>query len=144
MSQKRPAVGGKSCWQAFVGTHGQNEKTYNVRADYRFNHNINTQLLSLPLFFLGIPCPFCGMTRAFLCVLKGDLIEAFYFHPLWPLVIVAGIIFILVKIKVLKLSGKAVNILAFIAAFLFLLCFILRHVYHSPIVQIDLSKGILF
>ena len=95
-------------------------------------------------FFLGIPCPFCGMTRAFLCVLKGDLIEAFYFHPLWPLVIVAGIIFILVKIKVLKLSGKAVNILAFIAAFLFLLCFILRHVYHSPIVQIDLSKGILF
>lgn len=84
------------------------------------------------------------MTRAFLCVLKGDLIEAFYFHPLWPLVIVAGIIFILVKIKVLKLSGKAVNILAFIAAFLFLLCFILRHVYHSPIVQIDLSKGILF
>lgn len=95
-------------------------------------------------FLLGIPCPFCGMTRAFLCVLKGDLIEAFYFHPLWPLVIVAGIIFILVKIKVLKLSGKAVNILAFIAAFLFLLCFILRHVYHSPIVQIDLSKGILF
>ena len=95
-------------------------------------------------FFLGIPCPFCGMTRAFLCVLKGDLIEAFYFHPLWPLVIVAGIIVILVKIKVLKLSGKAVNILAFIAAFLFLLCFILRHVYHSPIVQIDLSKGILF
>ena len=95
-------------------------------------------------FLLGIPCPFCGMTRAFLCVLKGDFIEAFYFHPLWPLVIVAGIIFILVKIKVLKLSGKAVNILAFIAAFLFLLCFILRHVYHSPIVQIDLSKGILF
>lgn len=95
-------------------------------------------------FLLGIPCPFCGMTRAFLCVLKGDLIEAFYFHPLWPLVIAAGIIFILVKIKVLKLSGKAVNILAFIAAFLFLLCFILRHVYHSPIVQIDLSKGILF
>ncbi len=95
-------------------------------------------------FFLGIPCPFCGMTRAFLCVLNGEFMESFYFHPLWPLVIVAGIIFILVKIKILKLSGKAVNILAFIAAFLFLLCFILRHVYHSPIVQIDLSKGILF
>ena len=24
-------------------------------------------------FFLGIPCPFCGMTRAFLCVLEGSL-----------------------------------------------------------------------
>lgn len=95
-------------------------------------------------FFLGIPCPFCGMTRAFLCILKGEFIESFYFHPLWSLVIAAWIVFILVKIKVLKLSGKAVNILASVAAFLFLLCFILRHVYHSPIVQIDLLKGILF
>ena len=25
-------------------------------------------------FFFGIPCPFCGMTRAFLCVLEGDLL----------------------------------------------------------------------
>ena len=51
MSQKRPAAGGEFCRQAFVGTRGQNEKTYNVRADYRFHHNINTQLLSLPLLF---------------------------------------------------------------------------------------------
>ena len=28
-------------------------------------------------FFLGIPCPFCGMTRAFLCVLEGDLAKSF-------------------------------------------------------------------
>ena len=29
------------------------------------------------LFFFGIPCPFCGMTRAFLCLLSGDLTTAF-------------------------------------------------------------------
>ena len=38
-------------------------------------------------FFLGIPCPFCGMTRAFLCVLEGDLAKSFFFHPLWPIVL---------------------------------------------------------
>lgn len=44
-------------------------------------------------FFLGIPCPFCGMTRAFLCVLEGDLAKSFYFHPLWPIVLGIIIIF---------------------------------------------------
>jgi len=36
--------------------------------------------------FLGIPCPGCGMTRAFLAFFKGDIAQAFFFHPLFPLV----------------------------------------------------------
>ena len=31
----------------------------------------------------GYPCPGCGMTRAVLAVLRGDLRAAFSFHPLW-------------------------------------------------------------
>jgi hypothetical protein len=38
-------------------------------------------------FFLGIPCPGCGMTRAALALLHGDLRAAFGFHPLAPLVV---------------------------------------------------------
>jgi len=30
----------------------------------------------------GIPCPGCGMTRAFLCLLKGDLSGSLQMHPL--------------------------------------------------------------
>lgn len=36
-------------------------------------------------YFLGIPCPGCGMTRALASVLRFDLASAFYWHPLWPI-----------------------------------------------------------
>lgn len=32
---------------------------------------------------LGIPCPGCGMTRAWLSLLRGDIIGAFRWHPLF-------------------------------------------------------------
>ena len=35
----------------------------------------------------GIPCPGCGMTRAFLCLLRLDPRGAFLYHPMFPLVI---------------------------------------------------------
>jgi hypothetical protein len=32
--------------------------------------------------FFGIPCPGCGLTRATLALLQGDLASALHFHPL--------------------------------------------------------------
>ena len=32
---------------------------------------------------IGIPCPGCGMTRAWLCVLRMDLMAAFRYHPIF-------------------------------------------------------------
>lgn len=53
----------------------------------------------------GIGCPFkfltgisdagCGMSRAWMAVLRGDFTCAFYFHPLWPLPPLALAIWIL-------------------------------------------------
>jgi len=34
----------------------------------------------------GLPCPGCGMTRAFLHLADGDIAGAFHFHPLFWLV----------------------------------------------------------
>ncbi len=34
---------------------------------------------------LGLGCPLCGISRAWLCALRLDLAGAFRFHPLWPL-----------------------------------------------------------
>lgn len=40
----------------------------------------------------GLPCPGCGMTRAMLSVFHGDLLNAFIWHPLWPLVFILPIV----------------------------------------------------
>ena len=32
--------------------------------------------------FLGIPCPGCGMTRAFFSLIRFNFIDAFKFHPM--------------------------------------------------------------
>lgn len=42
----------------------------------------------------GLPCPFCGLTRAFLCMGHGDVFAAFRHHALGPPVYGAGIIWI--------------------------------------------------
>lgn len=42
--------------------------------------------ISCPFKFLtGISDAGCGMSRAWMAVLRGDFPRAFYFHPLWPL-----------------------------------------------------------
>jgi len=45
----------------------------------------------------GFPCPGCGMTRAWIALFKGELTQAFYYHPLFwtaPLLIAAIVIYI--------------------------------------------------
>ena len=42
------------------------------------------------LSITGLPCPFCGMTRATLALGAGDVARAFALHPLAPFVLVAS------------------------------------------------------
>ena len=43
--------------------------------------------LCLMALVLRIPCPGCGLTRAALALLYGDVARAFALHPLSPLVV---------------------------------------------------------
>ena len=43
----------------------------------------------------GLPCPSCGVTRALLEMVQGHWAEAFYWHPLWPLLILGIFIYLL-------------------------------------------------
>jgi hypothetical protein len=37
---------------------------------------------------IGVPCPTCGMTRAWISVLHLDFAQAFKWHPIFPIAIV--------------------------------------------------------
>jgi len=43
-------------------------------------------------FWTGIPCPLCGMSRAFAGISHGEFLEAVRYHPLSPLFYAAGIL----------------------------------------------------
>lgn len=50
--------------------------------------------LSIPIcafhYLTGIPCPGCGMTRACVSLLKGDVLKAFSFNPLAVVLVFTG------------------------------------------------------
>ncbi|MBQ6129358.1 MAG: DUF2752 domain-containing protein [Lachnospiraceae bacterium] len=98
-----------------------------------------------PLEFLfGIPCPLCGATRAILCVFTGRFADAFYYHPLWPVFIVAAVLFILYFFGLIK-PGRKLRQAGLIALILLLLvCFVVRHIMHSPVVAIHLDESFLY
>lgn len=51
----------------------------------------------------GIPCPGCGMTRAYLSLFRGDVSSALYNHPLFILPFIA---FLVVVLKSNRLISK--------------------------------------
>lgn len=46
----------------------------------------------------GIPCPGCGITRAFQFLLQGKIAEAVYIHPFWVAIVVLFFDFFLTDI----------------------------------------------
>ncbi len=38
----------------------------------------------------GLPCPGCGLTRAYVALFHGHFRDAFFYHPLFPVVLLIG------------------------------------------------------
>lgn len=57
-------------------------------------------------FFFGVSCPGCGMTRAFTALIHFDIVGAFRYHPLFPIVILTGVYLILEHFKIIRLPDK--------------------------------------
>ncbi|MGH4120418.1 DUF2752 domain-containing protein [Clostridium sp.] len=49
----------------------------------------------------GIPCPTCGMTRAYKLLFQGDIEGAFYMHPLFFIPIIIVVLFLTRKMNIL-------------------------------------------
>lgn len=59
----------------------------------------------VPCYFkatLGIPCPGCGLTRAFLSLLEGDPASAFFYHPLFFMAPLVAIVVIFKDVASIK------------------------------------------
>lgn len=80
-----------------------------------------------PFYFVfHIPCPGCGMTRAFLRALCLDFKGAFLYHPLWPAA--GAALFYLFHRSVLpkKLSGRMEKLLFGVICALFIAVYLIR------------------
>lgn len=94
-------------------------------------------------FFLGIPCPMCGMSRAFFALFRGDTAGAFYYHPLWPLVPAVLIFYGLYLAGIIRLSERVVNAIIYVLSGIIIICFIIRHITGSPIVAIHPGSSVI-
>lgn len=45
----------------------------------------------------GLPCPGCGITRAFLLVLQGEFFEATIMHPFWISTVLLVVIYVILR-----------------------------------------------
>lgn len=78
----------------------------------------------------GISCPGCGLTRASLAALSGDLPWAFALHPLFPVPYAAaliGIIYFFARKKTVRIICASLLILLL---FLFLSVYVIRLVLY--------------
>lgn len=79
--------------------------------------------ITCPIRFLsGISCAGCGMSRAWLAALRLDFGQAFSMHPLFLMVPLAAIVWLLRK----RLPKKLVDRLGVAALTLFLAVYVLR------------------
>lgn len=73
-------------------------------------------------FITGVSCAGCGMTRACISAAHLDFGTAFYYHPLFPLLIPMGILFLLRD----RLSKNQKNTALFFFGAVFMIVYFIR------------------
>lgn len=88
----------------------------------------------------GIPCPGCGLSRAFLALLHLDLAGAFSFHPMfWAVPILAG-----AAVWYDRKGSPGALILLMVLGAGFLIAYLWRLALGDPAVCADPSSGLIF
>ncbi|MCR4843026.1 MAG: DUF2752 domain-containing protein [Eubacterium sp.] len=90
-------------------------------------------------YVTGVSCLGCGMTRAWLAVLRLDFSAAFYYHPLFWLVPI-GVVWFVYRRRIPK---KVYNAGVFTFCALFVIVYVVR-LFHSDgqVVSIHLEENI--
>ena len=95
-------------------------------------------------FLLGLSCPGCGMTRAFLSLARFDIQSAFYYHPLFPVVILFVGYLILEHFHLFTLTDKHKRIGIWIICILFIAVYFIRLFGESEIVTFSFGESLLY
>lgn len=95
-------------------------------------------------YFLGIPCLGCGMTRALLACLKLDFVTAFYYHPLFGVVIITFILWCLNFFGIKLLPKKNLEILGYTLCALFVIVYFLRLFSGSDVIYLDFKESLIY
>ena len=82
-------------------------------------------------FFTKIPCPSCGMTRAFLSLMKLNFYESFYYHPLLIPSLIVAFSAIHMNVSALKFNKKIRNVCLWIFIIIFFVVYIFRLMTNS-------------
>lgn len=89
----------------------------------------------------GIPCPGCGLTRAGISLLQGNLTQSLHYHPLFIFVVLFAIAFVLRE----WLPKKAVYAFGYILGVVFIFVYLYRMlILKSDVVQIHLEEGWIY
>lgn len=110
----------------------------------RFIKNILVLFILIAIFYIldigcifkklsGLSCPGCGMTRAWLSFLKGDIGKAFYYHPLFWMIIVIPAITLIRK----RISDSLFNGILICCIVLLMVCYLIRLFSGSDIVSFN-------
>ena len=91
-------------------------------------------------YLFGISCPGCGMTRATVSALFGDIAMAFTYHPMWIILPPSLIIFILLYIYEMN-KQLEVFFIAFASALI--ITYIIRIIMGSDVLAFDIQSGII-
>lgn len=91
---------------------------------------------------IGISCPGCGMTRAWLSFVQLDIYKAFYYHPLFFLAPI--FLYILFGKKPLFGNKRKERKLYIFIIFAFMIVYIIRIMIPNEIVSIHIENGYLF
>lgn len=120
-------------------------KVYKNQNYYYFLFGILIFLYKCPfLHILGVPCMGCGMTRAMIAFVQLKWKLAFYYHPLFPMVMVAICYYILEKLGVFKIEEKKKKIILYFIIICFIIAYILRlFVINSPI-HFQFKESVLY
>lgn len=92
-------------------------------------------------FVTGISCLGCGMTRAWLSVLRLDFAAAFYYHPLFALPPVAAFVYLYKS----KINLKIYKIIMLTMAMAFIIMYLYRLIFtDGDIVVFEPDKNMIF
>lgn len=95
--------------------------------------------------FFGVPCPSCGISRAYTLLFQGDLRAAFYYFPLF--LIVPPVLFLLAHQKLLRirLSKKATLAIGLGLLGLLIVLYVLRvFVFKLPFLAPNFEQSVLY